>query len=142
MKSVLLGLFLLFNSQTFAAVAPKFDTITCTQGNQKVVIAKPTIDGKGSGEVAMPYFTLFEDNQVVGNDINTFTKTEEGYEGTMLNAYIWTFEGSEGNIGIAVPGPEDLLTKPGTYAAKADLFLSSGSASMDGSTVDCVVVIE
>lgn len=86
-------------------------------------------------------FTLFENGQVVGVPNEAIELGFQGYEDTLLMAYVWIFENKAlGSIAIGVVGEENLATNPGSYTGKADVFLTSGNATINGATVDCTVV--
>ena len=69
---------------------------------------------------------------------------EKAFEGTdgFLRTWMWAFQAEQFVAGIALEGCVQASPAPGTYAAKADLFVKAGDEVFEGSTVGCRVVVE
>lgn len=137
MKSLLILSVSLLSSLVQAGQLKK---ISCEVAPYKVEVNYAEI-GTAPNNQRVPFWTLFKNDAPLEPFFNTFTDVQIGYDGSFLNSYVFGFMSNDAVIGAAVPGLKTL--KPGTYSnAKADLFISLGQDVMDGSTIDCVVIID
>jgi hypothetical protein len=68
-------------------------------------------------------------------------KTGEGYEGSLMNAYLWLFQSKDGQNILGVGSTEVQTPAPGTWNGKADVFINTPKGVFDGTTVDCTITI-
>jgi len=126
------------------AKKPELESISCEKDSYRVDVGFNTIGGNGSVVKKFPIYTLYHNGIAVSPALNGIELSQEGYEGSFFDAYLWGFEDMQNGtvIAVALPGPESRIV-PGTYKdAKADLFVTVGDHVMDGATVDCTVVIK
>ena len=115
--------------------AGELEKISCEVAPYRVEVNYAEI-GEYPNKQRIPFWTLFKNDSPIEPIFNRFDDIQMGYDGSFFG-----FMSNDAVIGAAVPGLKTL--KPGIYSnAKADLFVSLGQDVMDGSTVDCVVVIE
>ncbi len=137
MKLIVFVLSFLLSASVFAeSVQPQLQSITCSTGEMSVVISVQP-DSLRDTYV----FTLYKNNKAVGIPNSSIELLFGDYENIMLMSYVWGFENEElGTLAVAVEWEENIVMKPGTYAGKSDVYLTSGDAAIEGSSIDCTVV--
>jgi hypothetical protein len=138
MKVVLLSaLIMSFNCFSSTAIVQK---IVCAKAPHKVEINYAEF-GEGNNLKRIPFWTLFKKGKAIKPYINQFSTVQAAYDGSFLNSYVFGFESANAVIAVAIPGLKEL--KPSIYTnAKSDLFVDAGSEYMDGSTLNCRVIIK
>lgn len=138
MKKLIFALSLIIASSSLAA---ELESIRCEKDGMTLGLGISSIGGRGKGSIKVPVMVLVQGQQTVGS-LNAKLNFE-GYEDSLLNAYLWTFEstdGSSGILGVAVPDLKELVV--GEYQAFADAFVDIDGVVFNGSTVPCTVKIK
>jgi hypothetical protein len=122
------------------AAAPEIVSASCSANDDyRVDIFMGSIGGKGTGSVTNPLYTVFKGDTVV-TAMNPIEMQFSGYEDTLMMSHIWTFEGGNNLIGLAVPG--SAILPAGTYEAKGTIAIElAGGESVIGEALDCTVTV-
>ncbi len=139
MKSIIAFIILsVSTNMAWAEPAAALKSISCEEGDFKVVLE--AVNSDQSNQTSYQY-SLYKEGSLLQPSKLDIPLTNEGFESSFLNSYIWGFEGAESVLLVGLPEMEVLT--PGTYTeAKSDLFVVAGDEAMSGSTVSCTVVIE
>lgn len=143
MKRIILMLFLVFTTPLlFAEETSVLDSASCVLNEYRLEIYFSEIGGKGTGPVRIPHYTLYVNDNAVSPTMNDIKLIVEGYEGSLMESYVWLFQDSnQQTVGIGLRGISKLT--PGTYTdAAAGVSISVGGYTIDQDGVPCTVKIK